>query len=77
MLLGIRCDSSTQRACVQGRGAISSSLPHVDNLTKKSASKKMKMKAEQPVIKDLVLIGGGHAHAYVLKNLGMNPIPGT
>lgn len=30
-----------------------------------------------PQIRDLVLIGGGHAHALVLRMWGMNPLPGT
>lgn len=30
-----------------------------------------------PLTRDLVLIGGGHAHALVLRRWGMNPLPGA
>ena len=33
--------------------------------------------SDSPILRDIVLVGGGHSHAVLLRNFGMQQMPGV
>ena len=56
-------------------GAKARMLPHSRPVPRTSLASLQT--SDQPVLRDIVLVGGGHSHVGVIKRFGMRPVPGT
>jgi len=80
-------ETALEKRLLRPGASFAAALPHVDTSFASKPwwigvaaliglAKPGKMEMAPPIARELLLVGGGHSHAFVIKNMGMNPEPG-